>query len=121
MLMRELLPKKEVNDTQCLTFRKDTVLLLSTLCAHMAEKYPLRVASARCFKRSSLVENRRMCERRFSSLLEFLYIKDQIPNSSAEDAKREFTDFITVVEHQNRDIFMQYDKPSDDARLDEFY
>ena len=105
-------------------FKKDTVLLLSTLCVYMTEKSPLGVAlarHARCSIPSSLVENPSICERRFSSLLEVLYIKDQITNSIAEDAKKEFTDFIRVVVNQNRDTFMQCDKPSDDARLDEFY
>ena len=116
--MQELVKKKEVNDTQCLKFKKDTVLLLSTFCAHMSEKSPLRVDLARhvrYFIPSSLVENPSICERRFSSSLEVLDIKDQITNSSVEDAKKEFTDFIRVVVNQNRDTFMQYNKPSDDA------
>ena len=86
---------------------KDTLLLLSTLCAHMAEKSPLSVAlaqHARCFIPSSLGENPSICERRFSSLSEVLYIRDQITNSSAEDAKKEFTDIIRVVVNQNRDF-----------------
>ena len=62
-----------------------------------------------------------MSEKGFSSLLEVLYIKDQITNSSAADTKKEFTDFIRAEVNQNRDTFMQYDKSSDDARLDEFY
>ena len=70
---------------------------------------------------SSLVENPSMSEKGFSSLLEVLYIKDQITNSSAGDTKKEFTDFIRAEVNQNRDTFMQYDKSSDDARLDEFY
>ena len=79
---------------------KDTTLLLSTLCAHMAEKSPLSVAlarHARCFIPSSLGDNPSICERIFSSLLEVLYIRDQITNSSAEDAKKELTDIIRVV------------------------
>ena len=44
--MQELLKKKEVYDTQCLKFINDTILLLFTLCAHMAEKSPLIVALA---------------------------------------------------------------------------
>ena len=107
-----------------LKFRKDTILLLYT-CAHMAEKSPLRVVClaqhAGCFIQSSLVENAIICERRFLSLLEVLYIKNQITNSSTEDTKKEFTDFIRVAVNQNRDIFMQCDKPSDDVRLDNFY
>ena len=107
-----------------LKFRKDTILLLYT-CAHMAEKSPLRVVClaqhARCFIQSSLVVNAIICERRFLSLLEVLYIKNQITNSSTEDTKKEFTAFIRVAVNQNRDIFMQCDKPSDDVRLDNFY
>ena len=34
------------------------------------------------------------------------------------NSPKEFTDFTGVVMNQNRDTFMQYDKPSDDARLD---
>ena len=45
--MLKLVKKKEFNDAECLKFKKDTILLLSTLCAHMAEKSPLRVALAR--------------------------------------------------------------------------
>ena len=66
--MQELVKKKEVNDTQCVKFKKETILLLSTLCAHMVEKSPLKVALARhtrCFIQSSLVENPSICERRF--------------------------------------------------------
>ena len=119
--LQELVKKKEVNDTQCLKFKKDTILLLPALCAHVAEKSPLRVALRDMSDVLYQIENASICERRFPSLLELLYIKDQITNSSAEDAKKEFTDFIRVVVNQNRDTFMQYDKPSDDGRLDEFY
>ena len=66
----------------------------------MAEKSPLSVAlarHARCFIPSSLGDNPSICERIFSSLLEVLYIRDQITNSSAEDAKKELTDIIRVV------------------------
>ena len=47
----------------------------------MAEKAVLRVPSAqhaRCFMPSSLVENPSICERRFPSLLEVLYITVKI-------------------------------------------
>ena len=105
-----------------LKLRKDTILLLYT-CAHLAEKSPLRVVClaqhARCFIQSS--GNAIICERRCSSLLEALYIKNQITNSGTEDTKKEFTDFIRVAVDQNRDTFMQCDKPSDDVRLDNFY
>ena len=33
--------------------------------------------------------------------------------------RKKFTDFARVVVNLNRDAFMQWDKPSDDARLDE--
>ena len=89
----------------------------------MTGKSPLRVVClaqhARCFIQSS--GNAIICERRCSSLLEALYIKNQITNSGTEDTKKEFTDFIRVVVNQNRDTFMQCDKPSDDVRLDNFY
>ena len=94
--MQELLKKKEVYDTQCLKFINDTILLLFTLCAHMAEKSPLIVALARhsrCFIPGSLVENPSISERRFSSLLEVRYIKDQITNSSAEERKNSLTSY----------------------------
>ena len=42
--MQELVKKTEVNDTEFLYFKKDAILLLSTLRAHMAQKSPLRVA-----------------------------------------------------------------------------
>ena len=57
----------------------------------MAEKAVLRVPLARyarCFIASSLVESPSICERKFSSLLEVLYNKDQITSSSVEDAKK---------------------------------
>ena len=107
--MLELVKKKEVNDIKCLKFKKDTVLLWSTLCAHMAEKPVLRVPSARharCFIPSSSVENPSICERRFSSLLEVFYNKDQTTSSSVEDAKKEFTDIIRVVVNQSRENFL---------------
>ena len=106
--MLELVKKKEVNDIKCLKFKKDTVLLWSTLCAHMAEKPVLRVPSARharCFIPSSSVENPSICGRRFSSLLEVLYNKDQIASSSNKDTKKEFTGLILNVMNQSRDNF----------------
>ena len=62
----------------------------------MAEKSPLIVALARhsrCFIPGSLVENPSISERRFSSLLEVRYIKDQITNSSAEERKNSLTSY----------------------------
>ena len=44
--MQELVKKNEVNDVRCLRFKRDTILLLPTFWAHMAEKSPLRVALA---------------------------------------------------------------------------
>ena len=75
----------------------------------MAEKPVLRVPSARharCFIPSSSVENPSICERRFSSLLEVFYNKDQTTSSSVEDAKKEFTDIIRVVVNQSRENFL---------------
>ena len=83
--MQVLVEKKEVNDTQCF---KLTQFYFDLLCVLTRLKRVALARQARCFIPSSLVENRSISPRRFSSLLEVLYIKDPITNFSAENAKK---------------------------------
>lgn len=48
-------------------------------------------------------------------------MRKQITSSCAEDAKKEFIEFIKNAVRHNRGDFLQFDKPSDSTRLDEFY
>lgn len=113
--MQELVKKKEVNDTQCLKFKKDNFTFIYFLCWHswkISIKSGFRPACQIFFPNVFSWESKYMWKK---------IIKRQITNSSAEDTKKELNECIEAVVNQKGATFMQYDKPSDDARLVEFY
>lgn len=122
--IHELKMKGRVTETQIIRFKRDVISLLSTICSHIAEKSPLKMVLARraiCLIPSMLVESPDKTETRFASMVEILVRRKQITASCAEDAKKELSGFIRVVVCENRDSFLQFDKPSDSNRLDDFY
>ena len=97
---------------------------MSTLCAHVAEKSPLKMVFTRNARRlipSTLVEVPDKSETRFSGILEAFVSSRHITSSCAEDAKKEFSQFIKSVVKENRGEFLQLDKPNECDRLDTFY
>ena len=88
------------NDNQILKFKRDIVSFLSTFCAHLAEKSPVKfslIRNSRCFIPSLFVESPDVSEIRFNRLLENMVSTRQLPESYAEEAKQEFPKFPSMV------------------------
>ena len=114
--LNDLKKKGKFTETQILRFKSGIISFLSTLCAHIAEKSPLKMVftrNARCLIPSMLVEVPDKSETRFSGILEALVSSQHITNSCAEDAKKEFFQFIKSVVKENRGEFLQLDKPNE--------
>ena len=95
--LSDLKKRGKISDTQILKFKSDVVSFLSSLCAHLVEKSPIKyplTRAARCFIPYLLVEVKKTSENRFTNLLENLLKSEQTSGKIVEDAKREFTKFL---------------------------
>ena len=80
------------------------VSFLSTLCAHLAVKSPIKFPlsrHSRCFIPSKLgikhLESPDISETHFNRLLDNMVSTRQLPESYAEKAKQEFPKFFSLV------------------------
>ena len=88
------------------------VSFLSSLCAHLAEKSPIKyplTRAAHCFIPYPLVVAKKTSENRFTNLLEILFKSEQTSGKVAEDAKREFTKFLQDIVAVHKEEFLAFD------------
>ena len=113
--------KKKLTDPQEFNFKLGAQQFLMEMCTHLKEKSPLKSVFARCLKclsPSYMVEYSEACEILFQKLLEKLVSYEKIVPSIADDAKMEYSGFVSVIVKKNSDEFLSFKKEKD--RLDVF-
>ena len=113
--------KKKLTDSQEFNFKLGAQQFLMEMCIHLKEKSPLKSVFARCLKclsPSYMVEYSEACEILFQKLLEKLVSYEKIVPSIADDAKMEYSGFVSVIVKKNSDEFLSFKKEKD--RLDVF-
>ena len=89
------------------------------MCTHFKEKSPLKSVFARflkCLSPIYMVECSEACEILFQKLLEKLVSYKKIVPSMADDAKMEYSWFVSTIVKKNSDEFLSFKKGED--RLD---
>ena len=120
--LSDLKKKGKITDTKILQFKAEVISFLSSLCAHLAKKSPIKhtlTRNATCFIPAHLVESPETCERKFNCLLEILYTTQHLSGKSVEEAKTEFPKFIQEIVICHKEEFLGFDIA--DHRLDSFY
>ena len=121
--LADLKKSGKISDTQTFKFKSDVVLFLSSLCAHLAEKSPVKypvTRTSRCFIPNLLVESPEVSERRFNNLLENIVSAKQLSRIFAEEAKRDFPIFLSLAKQKETE-FLEFDFLEESHRLDTFY
>ena len=116
------LVKPKVTDTQIKEFERNDVKFLATMCHHMLQNSPLKIPFVRwchCLNPLYMSDNPDACRKLFDSLLEKLVVQKRFTTNFADDAKKEYKDFLKVVVKPNNRLFMDYNM--DKERLDDFF
>ena len=95
--------------------------MLKAIVEKMQEKCLLKylvVKNASCLKPTSMINQPEVNKMEFSALVDNLYSCKWILEKSAERAKVQYGDFLSLISKQNRDKFLQFKWKED--RLDEF-
>ena len=119
--LKQLKSEKKLTDPQEFNFELGAEQFLIEMCTHLKEKSPLKSVFARCLKclsPSYMVECPEACEILFQKLLERLVSYKKIVPSIADDAKMEYSWFVSVIVKKNSDEFLSFKKEKD--RLDVF-
>ena len=114
----------KISDTKILQFKSSVICFLSTICAHLVEKSPLKYPlsrNAKCLIPSLLVEAPETSKRQFERVLETMYTSQQMSAKMVKEAKLEFDKFLQDVVALHRDEFLSFDNAFKDQRLDAFY
>lgn len=122
--LSDLKKSGKISSTKALQFRSDVVSFLSSLCAHMVEKSPIKYSltrNAASLIPSHIVELLESNEKRFHLLLENLYTSQQLSDKNVEEAKREYSNFVQEVAIPNKEEFLAFDVSMKDQRLDTFF
>ena len=93
----------------------------SVLCAHLAEKSPIKYYLTRnvtCFIANLLEEAPEISGRKFSRLLETLFTTQQLSGKIVEQVKIEFTKFLQLLVSALKEEFLEFYK---DYCSDAFY
>ena len=112
---------KKVTDAQIYKLKTEVQQFFVTMCKHMVEKIALNSYFVRCFLCLSplyMVESYETCEFYFDKLLLKLVAYKKVLPSAADQAKLQYSQFITTVVKENREKFLGFKKASD--RLNSF-
>ena len=85
--------------------------MLKAILEKMQEKCPLKylvVRNASCLKPTSMINQPEVNKMQFSALVDNLYSCKWIVAKSAEGAKLQYDDFLSLICKQNRDKFLQF-------------
>ena len=120
---KSLLKSKDIPEGLKLSFKKECVVMLSTLITKLQERSPLKymlARSAACLSPLEMVNNinKSECLVRFGSMVEKVHSEKWLPAQACDDAKEQYEDFISTVVKENRDKFLRFDIKKD--RVDEF-
>ena len=91
-----------------------TVSKMQERCPH---KYSICINSS-CLSPVKMIQNRQICIKRFTSLLDKLYEGKWLNGSESEQAKKEYKNFLVSVHHELKDKFNSFDY--DKEQVDEF-
>ena len=103
--LKQLKSEKKLADPQEFNFELGAEQFLIEMCTHLKEKSPLKSVFARCLKclsPSYMVECPEACEILFQKLLERLVSYKKIVPSIADDAKMEYSWFVSTIVKKNR-------------------
>ena len=119
--LSDLKKRGKISNTQILKFKSDVVSFLSSLCAHLVAKSPIKYPLTRAahYFIPYLLEAKKTSENRFTYLLEILFKSEHTSGKIVEDAKWEFTKFLQDIVAVHKEEFLAFDIK--DQRFDVFY